>query len=569
MPNLYVLLRGLAGLYTAERDTILFNAPDCSGTSATFGNKTLTLTQLKGMQLELVGQIEKDMDELLFGSSLFSIQYGIEIHDEPRTRLPGYCFVDDKRNAWTSGLTLIRYILENPDIFKEYAYVDHTGKVRWLPGACTNAMAKIIEIQQKLFVATMLTSGMPARGTELACALLRNVAGGSIRNAFVLFDIFQTRGSYNKTSDTTGADKMMTRIPLPALGRLWVRFLVFLKPAFAEWQFHLRPEMYFNAKYFLLSGLNRSLTSHDLSVVLARHTDAMMGVRLTLSVYRQFVSFIVSQNDEMFRALGVDTETATHEQLGHTKATGDVNYGHDAALPAGMSMEVFRRTARVSAFWQALCGHEDLELLRKLEEGRSRQKHLMDRIRAVVDPVPLRVSDREFTDRRDPDAVRRLAENLSFHVLPGLVERVQESVAQSLAVTVHMFSNKAVSVHSDGLQQIARVLTHPALLVKLRNLLSDHGQDLGFRSGQQAQVAQYLFGRKEHVAVIAGTGTPRFLPACTGRVSLYDIYRKRKKLSTVTLYEIFRQRSQHCLRIAPCVDARAVPDALPSIRFDL
>ena len=238
IPSLYILLRGLYAISSADESTILFNSPDMSGTSAIFGSRTLHVSHVKDSVLKKLDHIVRELDRLTFHESTFVIGPNELVHDEPRKRTPGYSFIVDERNSWTRKPTVLEYILTTPNLLQRFAYQDSTGQVVWKPGPCYRYMNDIYQLQMELFLVAILTFGEPGRGAELAAHLLSNVPGGSIRNVFVLFKLFSLRGSYNKTSHATHGDKTMVRIPLPSIGHIWVRFLAFLRPIFITLQTH-------------------------------------------------------------------------------------------------------------------------------------------------------------------------------------------------------------------------------------------------------------------------------------------------------------------------------------------
>lgn len=506
MPNLYILLRGLAGLHSAEKGMLLFNAPDLSGTCATFAEHTVSLSQLRTLHLQLIKEIENEMDDLLFHHPQFQIRENQPVFDEPRERKPGYSFINDPRNAWTKQRSVIQHILDTPDLFSKYAYIDHGGSVQWLPGACATKLEQIYELQKKLFVALCLTFGEPARGVELAFHLVCNVGGGSIRNVFVMFQIFLLRGSYNKTSHTSGIDKAMVRIPLPQIGKLWIRFLVFLRPAFSQWQFHLRPKMHFNSVHYLLAGLTKPMTSYDLSRALANYTHTYLHVKMNLSVYRQFMAFITSCNVEAFDAVQGST-SAAHIQFGHTDQMGREHYGHDARLPDGLEHGTFMSTARVSAVFHILCGHAP-ELMELLEAGKGRISEVVRTVQTIRQRKPsLAFSEKLDQDRSASSLLLSdVADALKRLVLPSIEETTRAVVAEAHASVVKLYSPQSISVASDQLQQVVSVCTHPYILQRLREFMPGHGRSLGFTNVQQAQVTQLMWEGKRHIAYIAPTG---------------------------------------------------------------
>lgn len=74
----------------------------------------------------------------------------------------------------------------------------------------------------------------PARGVELVSTLLQNYPGGSICNAFYVFDMFFLRGSYIKMSFFTGKDKVTAQASISLISVLFLKFLAYVQPLFFE-----------------------------------------------------------------------------------------------------------------------------------------------------------------------------------------------------------------------------------------------------------------------------------------------------------------------------------------------
>jgi hypothetical protein len=153
---------------------------------------------------------------------MFTISPTEHVYDEPRCRKRGYSFLHDNLHSWNSKPTDLKFILSNPEIFTQFEYFNPAGKVVWKPGPCHEAMDTIHNIQMDLFILTVLMFGEPGHGTELAAHLLNNVAGGSIRNIFTLFNLFCLRSLFNKMSHASHKDKTMARIPFVSVGRAWM-----------------------------------------------------------------------------------------------------------------------------------------------------------------------------------------------------------------------------------------------------------------------------------------------------------------------------------------------------------
>jgi hypothetical protein len=83
---------------------------DTSGTTVIIGGVVLHVHQLRDYVLKALDKLEAQTDQLLFHNPLFTITDTELIHDQPRSTLPGYGFVDDEHNSWSGKMTVLEYI---------------------------------------------------------------------------------------------------------------------------------------------------------------------------------------------------------------------------------------------------------------------------------------------------------------------------------------------------------------------------------------------------------------------------------------------------------------------------
>ncbi|EKM74407.1 hypothetical protein AGABI1DRAFT_133300 [Agaricus bisporus var. burnettii JB137-S8] len=535
IPRLYITKRGFTGLQSAEESTFFFNAPDLSGTSAIFGNHTLSLSHIKDAHVRAIDEIQAELNALTFHSSHFTISDHVFVHDSPREQKPGYSFLKHPKNVWNHGITLIQYILQNDNLFSKFAYVTSTGSISWNSTAVAEFMKRIFDLQMKFICSIILSYGEPARGTELASHLLANVSGGSIRNFFVLFDIPVLRASFSKTASITG-DKVIYRIPLPQIGRQFVRFLAYLRPAFIEWQSYMNPFMLSNAQHYLFAGLYRPITAHDVSRWLAAYTFREINIRLRLRRFRQYMAFITSCNHEVFEA-ATSSSTATHDQFGHTAEINVMHYGRDSRTPAGSNFSSFLSAARVSGIFHLLYGHPPI-LLQRLENGQGHLALIKETVNQIrnqsVSPTILTSSSSTSLSIHDISAA------LKSLILPEIISTLTKSVSKSYASVIELLSPKSTFQISNLSPNDPSIIPHPYLLAKLRELNPTlHQTNGGFKTLQQAQVAKLLHERTKNVVYIAPTGSGKTMPnmICT---KFFDVNR-----STIWLLPLLALHEQH------------------------
>jgi hypothetical protein len=332
LPALYHLHRGLASLSTSSFSTPAFNALDRSGTNVEIHGKILHLRDIKSMVLSLIEEIEDGIEKLTLGLGFVTVPE--HVTDRPRETKGGYSFIADPVNPFQeeADMVLKKALLD----LTQFYVLDSNGRVIWMPGPCFEYLHLHNDILKKLFVATHLTSGSPARGTELSSQLIENVPGGSIRNVLFLYNIFLCMGTHNKTSHVGNEDKNMVRVPLQALVLAWLTMLVRVRPFVVTLQYDLRGQRAaLNARRYLYPGVYHPLMTSDLSRALAKATDRLLSIRLTLKDWRHLMAWFTQDHAELFEQTHIQT-TAVHIGFGHSGVVNSGEYASDMRLPDGL-----------------------------------------------------------------------------------------------------------------------------------------------------------------------------------------------------------------------------------------
>lgn len=513
MPTLYLLHRQAVSIRSAEGTMITLNAPDLSGTSLIMGDSVVEIGQIGKAIISLQQEISDELDELLFRQPCFNIEPDAMLYDSPRTREPGYSFVEDTRNPWNTATfkSVLDYILDTPQVFNQFAYM-HAGIIVWHAGQCLTWRYRIFALQQKLMAAIILSYGGPARGMELVSHVYRNIPAGSIRNVFVLFQILVLRGTYNKTSSLTLSDQTMLRIPPLSIGHLLIRFLVYLRPLYTVWQeyFTEHPDnkrvLYENSHYYLFAGLEKPLESQDVRKTLREITLKHLGVSLGIKEWRQVIAYFFKMNEKLFDTSSHQTmQSLIGKQFGHDAITNQFHYGQDARAPEGFDYPSLLQTAHVSAVYHIMLGLPPI-LLERLERGRAFQEH----VRSTISHI----QDTRWVHLQPPlDSTLRSATNVSTeYIIDGICQRLSSQIinenkrhmGKCVAAVAEIFRPGQVyhqQLSNDGVP----TLMHPFAFNKLQQLLA-LGKFDGFKNTQQAQVTQLMWEQKHHIAYISPTG---------------------------------------------------------------
>ncbi|KAF9486657.1 hypothetical protein BDN71DRAFT_1514769 [Pleurotus eryngii] len=239
-------------------------------------------------------------EQLLFGLPFVSDDWtpGI-IHDDPKKKSLAYsCFCDPHNIGFQQArIVVLQNILTHPQLRGRFHFLDSNGKIRWKPGPCLAYLQACEQVEMMLFAASHTSVGAPARGTEFASHLLANLAGGHIRNVFVLLQLLILMGTYNKTSHITGGASRIARVPHPETGWLWMLYISHVRPVVIEWQRAFGTlAAASRAATHLFFGLHRPVTSTDLSRALSHHTQRFLGVRINIRLWRHITTFFLNHH---------------------------------------------------------------------------------------------------------------------------------------------------------------------------------------------------------------------------------------------------------------------------------
>jgi hypothetical protein len=447
------------------------------------------------MVLKMCHEIGDDLGKLTFG--LGPCPQPAHVFDSPRETKAGYSFLDDPSNPFASESDyLLRAVLSDRVTPIPYFLLDSRNKVLWLPGPCYEYINLSVDVMMKLFVVTHITSGSPGRGSELASQLLRNVAGGSIRSLFYLFNIFLTMGTHNKNSHVSNEDKNIVRAPWPHLVPHWLTMLVRVRPFVVTLQLYFRGfRQAYNAHYYIYHGVHRPVNTSDLSQAMAHHTNRHLGIRITLKLWRHIMSWIVADNFSVFQHAQLTTE-AVHLGFGHQATTASGSYASDLRLPQALDKTIFFKTLKNGGTWQMLIDLGD-ELFCRLSQGDQHRNQVMARITTALNPLSSRGVG---GDDRD---VSGLVDHVIDRAVHLMLPRISAAMNRTLA---HM---QATFLHTTlPLLQESTIIPPPPVLVDpacSAHLSQHRGQASSFRA-LQGQATQILYSSTESLLYVTPTG---------------------------------------------------------------
>ena len=435
---------------------------------------------------------------LFFGLDIFDVNWspGV-VHEEPRNRSIGYsCFQEPSNSFRGHRLDLAQAILTHPSLLGRFHFVSREGKIIWKAGPCFAYMATYHEVEMLLFCGTQTSVGEPARGSEIASHLVSNVAGGIIRNLLIMFQYPCMMGTFNKTSHLTEHDLAMMRVPHPEVGQLLIMCLTFIRPIIVVWQTYFSGQKAAaRAKNNLFFGPYRPVTSPELSRNLARHTQRLLNIRITMGLWRHVATWFLNYHSVRFREHHIlSNRTSLAVQSGHSEGTHAL-YAADVRLSAGIDFHAFFDTMRTSGVWHDLVGFSHFSqpaLLEAMMAMPRQMESILATTSPATDSIPVGPSTVDITEE-----VKKM-------ILPDILQAISQSRANDCTYLLESTGVNLSSPPSQALRQPVTHSMHPSRLRDLRLFLNN--DSASFKDPQQALALELIRAKEPSLFVIGPTG---------------------------------------------------------------
>ena len=479
-----------------ENGSPLFTALDFTGRNVIVNGKVLYVTDIKSFVVSIVQELQDCLlHNLFFGiTDLVNIERwspGV-VNEEPRNTRAGYsCFTDPLNSFISDSDLLLRTVLDHPRVSGRFHFVDQNGQLVWKAAPCFEYLEHCEAFEMLLFSGAQVSVGEPARGTEFASHCLRNIAAGSIRNVFIIFQYFCFMGTFNKSAQYQGSKIM--RVPHPKIGRIWALYLTHVRPLVAVWQSYFNgPKATKRAENSLFFGLHRPVTSSQLSRSLAQHTSRILDIRITISSWRHIATWFLNHHAVKFQEhLAMVNRATLAVQMGHGETTHNL-YAGDARLPSGIDFHVFFRSMKTSGIWHELLG---------FPPTLSKDMNTTSSHRSIQDPPSPPPVGKQLATITPTSMVSTL-EDIKTSLLPDLLRLINQTRANDIAT---LLSSIGIKPHPTASTYDGRdIIASPSRLSDLRNFLNN--PDARFKTSQQAEVSEAIAVGEPSLLVIGPTG---------------------------------------------------------------
>jgi hypothetical protein len=203
---------------------------------------SLTMSSFRALVRDQVRQAQEQLEDLLIlqaSEERTDLDLMIHMHrlvDRPVESRRGWCFVDHEgnrkgplpdRKRW-----LLDRVIHNQSLLEEFVDCS-TGaldKPLWRRKPALAYQRSVESFLERLLLLAHLTSGQPARGTELLSIRYKNIVHGQHRNLFVDHGMVSTVTSYHKGYSVTGSTKIIHRYLPKEVGELFVYHISVILP---------------------------------------------------------------------------------------------------------------------------------------------------------------------------------------------------------------------------------------------------------------------------------------------------------------------------------------------------
>ena len=131
---------------------------------------------------------------------------------------------------------LIDRIIRTPDLRKRFVQLQSNNSIQWFPKAATAYIDQVDRFLERLALLIHLTSGQPARGSELLSLRYQNTVLGYVRGVFIDDGLVSTVTTYHKGYSITGTTKIIHRYLPSEVGELLIYYLWIIRPFIEQLQ---------------------------------------------------------------------------------------------------------------------------------------------------------------------------------------------------------------------------------------------------------------------------------------------------------------------------------------------
>lgn len=298
------------------------------------------MTAFQGMVHQLVEQTQRALvDDVLFAAtpSELPVIPWEHLFDAPSNSQPGWCFLDDRRTPWPVVGTkwLYRRVQGADRLRQRFVRADGDGQLH--QGRIRDWFRQLDGFRGKLLALLHLTSGQPARETELLSLRHRNTVQGGHRNLFIENGMVVFVCRYHKGYEFKGDVKIIHHYLPRVVGQLVVWYQWLALPFAQRLEALIEPTRPPSSHLWPMDAAGRTYTTDRLKQELQAATLAGLGQAVHVAAYRHIAIAIsrrftrakhVFQEDDAEYAAD-EGDSIADEQATHSAFTAGTVYARE------------------------------------------------------------------------------------------------------------------------------------------------------------------------------------------------------------------------------------------------
>src|SRR5579871_5674300 len=351
-------------LWMSDRQTMIFNG------------RPLEIRQLRTFIHSLVSTATTMVIELMFGDRGMLDRLDLNaLRDDLNLANLGYSFVRETENQLSNGRSNMMDRLKKPELWDTFIMNEGDGLV-FQPDATHQYLQKVESMLEIILALIHLTSGQPARGTELTSLRYVNTLQ-STRNIFISDGYIMTVTEYHKSQNMMDEPKVIPRFLPHAVGVLLVIYLSEILP-FIQLFDYTHDLLSTNGFLFVKDSV--PWPTQRLTDVLSKESSERIGFKLNTQDYRHIAAAIDRQHIRGLTSMDEENieEDAHDLQAAHSSHIAERIYGVRTDLLKSLNSRSISTFRDVS---------QRLHLFLKLESRRSintRKKRTIDELEPTL-----------------------------------------------------------------------------------------------------------------------------------------------------------------------------------------
>jgi hypothetical protein len=284
-----------------------------------------------------------------------------ELRDNAANASNGWNFLRDPRNQAVLGpgqRWILDRVLSQSWLQGEFLGFDHCGKVIWRSPAVAGYTARVTQFLRRLLLLCHITSGQPARGTEILSLRHSNTEQGHHRSIFLEDGLVGTVTAYHKGYSISGSTKIIHRYLPNEVGEMLIYYLWLILPFWQHIERLTGSARVANSPFLWPKGRTETWESAELSKVLSQEAQTHLQTSLNITIYRHTaiaISRVHLKSGGFKRDYDAEENRADHQACHGTWTAGTI-YARGLQEGPGHVEAHMKEYRRLSQDWHEFLG---------------------------------------------------------------------------------------------------------------------------------------------------------------------------------------------------------------------